>query len=127
MPLVLVEGHTRNGGTVYVPSYIRRGPYHGRVTVKLANKEEVRDLNTQHPFIAIDAYTYPHNPGVIYVANARTRDIDRVLSHETLHDVMNRMGEFAGSQALDARRTRILKDVDVLERTGMYRFRQRKH
>ncbi len=70
----------------------------------------------------IRAYVDQDEPGVIYLNSPpahpyRIDEVEPVISHETLHDVLLRQGEHLASDSLDTRRS---SSYDIPETHGLY-------
>lgn len=73
----------------------------------------------------INAFVLTDDPDTIYLTHAAARDmrgLPSVLSHETLHATLQRLGEHQASTDLDQRRDLVGAASIIMEPSGLYRY-----
>lgn len=128
-----VKAHVRSGR--FVRSHRRR------ITVRLLNRKNpssvdlkiMRDL-LEHGYGARSTNALAVGNGeivLIHPIDVGPKDLPVLLSHETLHHALNRVGEKGASVYLDSRRGtstwRLERPLrERMERTGLYRYRPKR-
>lgn len=128
-----VRAHVRSGR--FVRSHRRR------ITVRLLNRgnPSPADLKIMRELLAHGYGSRSTNAlavgngeiVLIYPRDVGPKDLSHLLSHETLHHALNRVGEKKASVYLDSRRGDGTYDFgrplrERIERTGLYRYRPKR-
>lgn len=131
--MTTVRAHSRRGTRGISPTgklSVRRGTRVRRHYRQLRNEPSITlTLNRQFPLTReeekIIAFTHPRYPYVIFLNRGKEGadyHIENVLSHETLHDVLNRRGEVSASNVMDARHSEFLGRDYYMLPNGMYYY-----
>lgn len=150
MTIHKVRAHLRTsrGGISHLvwEHYRQRGPGAPPLTFRVFNSRrdiKARDailsdspLEFDDPEAAIEeelkdttAFMLPSDPNTIYLTRLAAKDmraLPRILGHETLHSVLNRLDLPEAPRALDARRSYYGAGMITMEPMGIYRYRTRK-